>query len=158
VLKDGCAAWVKTGAKAGLTFYLTPLIWALWQAVQLDEAMSTIDEAEELIAARAERCFEAEICRLRGEVLMAQDPGRESEAETLFRKSLSIAHRQGTRAWELRAAQGLGCILVRSGRVEEACTTLKPVVDWFHEGLDTIDLRDARHLLATWQSNDTRAR
>jgi TOMM system kinase/cyclase fusion protein len=151
-LKEGVAGWTKTGAKSALTFFLATLTWGLWQASRLDEAISAIGEAEALVASTGERWFEAELCRLRGEVMLALDPTSEAVVEECFRRGLAIARRQQCRAWELRTATSLGRFLSLRGRTEEAKSTLQPVLDWFQEGMDTADLREARALLTAWQS------
>ncbi len=150
LIKEGISGWSKAGGK-NLSIYLTPLTRALWQAGQLDEAMRTIEEAETFVAARDERTFEAELLRLRGEVMLALSVSNEAAAMECFSHSLEIARRQQARAWELRAAMSRGRVLHRQGLVEEARATLSPVVEWFQEGLEIADLREARELLATWQ-------
>jgi TOMM system kinase/cyclase fusion protein len=152
LLKEGLSGWRKTGARAGVTYYLTPLSWALWRAGKFNEALNTLAEAEEVVATQGERCFEPEIERLRGEILLSQNPDQEAEAEERFRKSLARAREQEARSWELRAALSLGRWLARRGRLQEARDLLSPVFEWFHEGLDTADLVEARTLLATWKS------
>jgi predicted ATPase len=103
------------------------------------------------VAEQNERYFEAELLRMRGEVMLAQDAANETASIECFERSLATARRQQTRAWELRTAMSLGRLLARRGRAAEAAAILRPVTDWFQEGLATADLREARELLAAWE-------
>ena len=75
LLKDGVASWTRTGAKAGLTFFLASLVWSHWQSGALDEALATIDEMEEWIREKGELFIQAELLRLRGEVTLLRGDG-----------------------------------------------------------------------------------
>ena len=152
-LKEGVAGWTKSGAKGGLTYFLSGLVWGLWQAGRLDEASRNLAEAEALVAQMHETYFEPELCRLRGEITLAQDPKSEAAAEESFRRGLSVAQSQRARAWELRLATSLGRLFSRQGRTAEAKSLLQPICDWFVEGETTADLRTARALLATLRSD-----
>jgi predicted ATPase len=90
-----------------------------------------------------ERLWEAELYRLKGELLRAQ--GDEAEASLL--KAVEVARRQGAKSWELRATVSL-CRLWRDrGRVDEARHMLAEIYAWFTEGFDTVDLKEAKALL-----------
>jgi predicted ATPase len=92
-----------------------------------------------------ERIYEAELHRLRGELLLAQSRGRRSEpqAEESFRKAIEIARRQGAKSLELRAAVSLGRLLRRQGKGEAARAKIADVYASFTEGFDTADLKEA---------------
>jgi adenylate cyclase len=97
-----------------------------------------------------ECCWEAELNRIKGELLLNSD-GEEASfrsAESCFQYALTIARRQGTRSWELRAATSLSRLWRREGRKEEARKLLQGVYGGFTEGFGTADLDDARTLLA----------
>jgi predicted ATPase len=94
-----------------------------------------------------ERRSNAEIHRLRGELsrrLPYPDPAK---AEDSFRTALAIAREQGTRGYELRAAASLARLRRDQGRHAEARDLVAPVYEWFTEGFDTPDLKEARALL-----------
>jgi hypothetical protein len=95
---------------------------------------------------------EAELHRLRGEILLMQTAGggnpSAAEAEMCFRRGIEIARRQEARALELRCATSLGRFLHRRGSSAEARGVLAPVYEWFSEGLETADMQAARTLLA----------
>jgi predicted ATPase len=95
-----------------------------------------------------ERYYEAEAHRLKGELLLRQGlPGAAAAAEASFRKSLEVARSQQAKTWELRAATNLARLWSSQGRSPEGKKVLSEVYDWFAEGFDTPDLRDARALL-----------
>jgi predicted ATPase len=64
-----------------------------------------------------------------------------------FQEALQIARSQQAKSYELRAATSLAKLLQRCGRVEDAHALLAPVYDWFTEGFDTLDLKEAKALL-----------
>ena len=93
-----------------------------------------------------ERCWEAELYRLRGELLLMK--GEEgSEVEASFHHALDVARRQSARSLELRAATSLCHLWQKQGKREEARQTLAEIYGWFREGFDTADLREAKALL-----------
>jgi class 3 adenylate cyclase/tetratricopeptide (TPR) repeat protein len=93
------------------------------------------------------RVTEAELYRLKAELLMIKDPGNESQAEHCVRTAIAIGRRQGARLFELRATTCLARILRDTNRRDEARTTLAEIYNWFTEGFDTADLKDAKALL-----------
>jgi predicted ATPase len=111
-----------------------------------------VAEALALVDQTGERVFEAELYRLKGELLQ-QDEGRrtkderEKEAETCFQRALEIARGQSAKLLELRAAVSLGRLWREQGKQEEARALLAEVYGWFTEGFDTADLQEAKALL-----------
>ena len=69
------------------------------------------------------------------------------QAEAAYREAVDVARGQQARSWELRAATSLAGLLRDQGRCDEALALLQPVYDWFTEGFDTTDLKDAKALL-----------
>ena len=105
--------------------------------------------ASEAIAAADQlqiRFWEAELHRLKGELLLVAG-APQGEAEVSMRRAIAIAQRQEARGWELRAATSLARLLRKQARIGEAREVLAPVYNWFTEGLDTADLKDAKALL-----------
>ena len=105
---------------------------------------AAVDAAER----SGERWFEAELHRLRGELLVRHDPSHESMAEAAFSHAISKAVEQKARFWELRASVSLARLRVGRGDLRRARNVLAPVYDRFSEGLDLPDLRQAGALLA----------
>jgi hypothetical protein len=89
----------------------------------------------------------AEILRLKGEVLLMRKPSATAEAEKCFRASLEVARTQEAKWWELRTSVSLGRLLRDTNRHAEARTMLSDIYNWFTEGFDRPDLRDAKPLL-----------
>ncbi|MBV8360088.1 MAG: hypothetical protein JO189_19440 [Deltaproteobacteria bacterium] len=101
------------------------------------------------IAAGGPARFEADLHRMKGEfILMAG--GVLNEAEAAFNSAISIARRQQARSFELRASISLARLLARQGRRDEARTMLAEIYNWFTEGFDTADLKEAKALLDEW--------
>ena len=86
-------------------------------------------------------------CRLKGELLLARDASNAAQAEGSFRTAIDISRRQKAKSWELRAAMSLARLLDTQGRRGEARTMLADIYNWFTEGFDTRDLKDAKALL-----------
>ena len=104
----------------------------------MSEALAEVEQT-------GERYTEAEIYRLRGEMLLAQ--GNDAEAEASFGKAISVARRQEAKSWELRASTSLARLWQAQGKRNEARAALGEVYGWFTEGFDTPDLVEARALL-----------
>jgi len=110
------------------------------------EASSALTEAFKLVNKNDERHWEAEIHRVQSDLQLAQ--GNEGDAEASLEKAISVARRQQAKSWELRSAISLARLWQKQGKHDEARRMLKPIYDWFTEGHDTADLREARALLA----------
>jgi predicted ATPase len=118
------------------------------------DGLQALAEAQTLVEQHEERCWEAEIARLRGVLLLRQPVPQPEEAETWLRRALDVARRQEAKALELRAATSLSRLWQQQGRRTEARDLLAPVYGWFTEGFDTADLQEAKALLevlsSTW--------
>ena len=114
-------------------------------AKHIEEGLGTATEAVAQVERADERYCEAEIHRLQGELLLSQD--NEPEAEACFRTAIEIARRQQAKSWELRATISLARLWQAQGKTEEARDALVKVYQWFTEGFDTPDLKEAQALL-----------
>jgi predicted ATPase len=112
-----------------------------------DQALTMLDEALERIQRTAERIDEAEMLRLKAEMLLMRDRSSVNEAERHLRAATDIARAQEARWWELRATTSLARLLAKQGRRAEARTMLAEIYGWFTEGFDTADLKEAKSLL-----------
>jgi predicted ATPase len=146
-IRDGLAATEATGTRVSTPFCLTLLAEALAFAGKIEEALATLDDALATAAVSGERGWDAEIHRLRGELTARLPYPDPMKAEESFRTALAIAHEQGTRGYELRAATSLARLWRDQGRRGEARDLLAPLYGWFTEGFDTADLKDAKRLL-----------
>jgi len=104
-----------------------------------------LDDALQIVEGTKERWLEAELYRLKGQLLLRQ--GHWEAAEEFYRKSIIIAVEQKAKLWELRATTNLARLWSDQGRVGEARDMLAPVYGWFTEGFDTPDLKEAKALL-----------
>jgi predicted ATPase len=109
------------------------------------ESLSAVEQGLGIIEETGERYWEAELHRLRGEMLWKG--GHTSQAAAAFTLSLTTARSQGSRSWELRAAASLARLLIHEGRSAEAYQLLAPVYATYTEGFDTTDLQAAAALL-----------
>jgi predicted negative regulator of RcsB-dependent stress response len=110
-------------------------------------ALSTVDEALKQINDVAGRAWEAELRRLRGDILLAERPDCAEEAECNYHEAIVIAQHQRARSLELRATISLARLLRNQGRNDEARERLARIINWFTQGFDTADLREAKALL-----------
>jgi predicted ATPase len=95
-----------------------------------------------------ETMFEAELYRIAGETAF-QSPERDAaKAQGYFDRALSVARAQQAKSWELRAAMSMARLWRDQGKVQQARDLLAPVYNWFAEGFDTLDLKEAKALLA----------
>jgi predicted ATPase len=99
--------------------------------------------------------FLSELHRVHAEVLLRTSKDNEATAEQDFRKAIELAHKQGAKLYELRATVSLARLLGDTRRRDEARTMLTEVYNWFTEGFDTADLKDAKALLE--ELSDSRA-
>jgi predicted ATPase len=149
ILYRGLAVTRAIGQVLHLPQTLTMLAYAYGKAGQPAEGLRVLAGAAELAETTQDRWAEAELCRVRGDLLLAM--GRALEAENSFHQALSIARRQAGRLWELRVAISLAHLWHSEGRNEEARTLLQPIYGWFTTALLTPDLADAQELLGRLQ-------
>jgi class 3 adenylate cyclase/predicted ATPase len=154
LLRNGSAIYRATGAEMFMPHYLGLLARACETARQVEEAVTLLDEALQIVERTGERWFVAELYRHKGQLLLRQ--GHPEAAEELHRKALSIAEEQGAKLWELRAAASLARLCRDQGRHREARGLLAPVYGWFTEGFDTPDLKEAKALLDTLDDGSCR--
>jgi predicted ATPase/class 3 adenylate cyclase len=146
-LHQGLAAYQETGGAVWRPLYLSMLAEAYSQGGQSAAALRILDEALALVNATGERVYEAELHRLKGELLLQGSSENSPEAETCFHHAIAIAQKQSAKSWELRAATSLARLWQQQGKRKEAYDLLAPVYGWFTEGFDTADLKDAKALL-----------
>jgi class 3 adenylate cyclase/DNA-binding winged helix-turn-helix (wHTH) protein/predicted ATPase len=145
LLRRGSVAYRATGAEAWTPYWFALLAKACEIAGQIDEAVTLLDDALQIVERTQVRCLVAELNRHKGQLLLRQGHGE--AAEELYRKALSIAEEQEAKLWELRAATSLARLWRDQGRRAEARDLLAPVYGWFTEGFDTPDLKEAKALL-----------
>jgi len=112
-----------------------------------DKALTILNQALRLTEHTGELIAHAEFLRLKGEVAVMQNAAATTEAEHCFRLALDVARAQEAKWWELRTSVSLARLLRDTSRCDEARTMLGEIYDWFTEGFDTADLKDAKALL-----------
>jgi predicted ATPase len=128
-------------------FFLTLLAEAEGKVKQRDQGLIHLAEAERLMAETEDRWAEAELYRVRGDLLHAGDDP--AGAERCFRQAIGNAQQQSAKFWELRATISLARLWLKQGRHDAARDLLAPVHGWFTEGFDTPVLKEAKALLDT---------
>jgi tetratricopeptide (TPR) repeat protein len=111
------------------------------------EGLRLIAEAMRTVGDNAEHPHEPELHRIKGELLIMLHPSNSGEAEHCFRYAIERAQRHAAKSWELRATVSLARLLATQGRRDEARSILADIYNWFTEGFDTADLKDAKALL-----------
>ncbi len=153
-MQQGLSAYRATGAELWRTHFLALLAEAYARAGQAEAGLKTLAEALDVVDRTQERVFEAELYRLKGELMLLQ-PSREGEeaggrreAEACFLQAIETARRQGARSLELRAVMALTRLWRQQGKPADARQMLAESYGWFTEGFDTADLQEAKALLA----------
>ena len=110
-------------------------------------AEETISRTLNLVNRTNERFCEPELYRIAGEIILRKPGGDLVAAEERFREAITIAQKQSAKWWELRASKSLARLLAKQGKRDEARAMLAEIYNWFTEGFDTADLKDAKALL-----------
>jgi len=146
-MHHGFTAVQAMGGKSNFSSLLALLANAYRTVGQTAPGLAVLDEALVHVEHTGERHYEAEIHRLKGELLLQLSSDNHAEAETCFHQALGVARRQQAKSWELRAAMSLGRLWQRQGKRDAARQVLAEVYGWFTEGFDTADLQEAKALL-----------
>jgi predicted ATPase len=147
-MREGLVAYRATGARSLGHWFHALLAEACGRAGQVETGLRSLEEALEALQTTEDRCYEAEVYRLKGELLLQQSAARQGEAEEHVQQALTVARRQEAKSLELRAATSLARLWQQQGKQAEAHALLAPVYGWFAEGFDTADLLEAKALLA----------
>jgi class 3 adenylate cyclase/predicted ATPase len=116
-------------------------------AKRADDGLRVVSECLRDLEGGKRDIDHAELHRLKGELLLLQNASAQAQAESSFREAIEIAQRQQAKSWELRATMSLARLLATQGRRDEARAILAEIYNWFTEGFDTADLKDAKALL-----------
>jgi adenylate cyclase len=173
-LRQGLSMWRNMGGAQGLPHILAMLAEAYGRAGQAVEGLHVLAEALAIVHENGERHYEAELYRLKGELLLQQAIGRDvtciapmetsmvaeakgvgatyepllqTEVETCFHQALDVSSHQCAKSLELRAAMSLSRLWQQQGKPAEAHQILTRIYGWFTEGLNTPDLQEAKALL-----------
>src|SRR2546429_614327 len=146
-LHQGLRAFRATGAETFRPYFLALLAEAHGTIEEPEAGLTVLTEALVLVDTTGERWYEAELYRLKGELLLQLSLDNQAAAETCFQHAISIAQSQQAKSWELRAATSLARLWQSQVKRDEVRQVLAEVYNWFTEGFDTLDLMDAKALL-----------
>jgi class 3 adenylate cyclase/tetratricopeptide (TPR) repeat protein len=176
-LEQGLAAWKALGGELALPDYLVRLAEAYGKGGRTHEGLRVLEEAQALVCKNAERRFEAELFRVKGELLLQQARERvsgqtapaetsmmveiegeggtqvlpfQAAAELCLRQAIHVARQQQAKCLELRAVMSLSRLLQAQGKRAEAYQLLAESYAWFTEGFETPELQAAKALLETF--------
>jgi predicted ATPase len=147
MITSGITALRSTGAAIFMPLWLPYLATAYADLGQLDDAGRCIGEATTAMETTKETLFEADVHRMAGEIALKSPEPDAVKAQAYFERALSVARSQQAKSWELRAAMSIARLLRDQGKRDEARDLLAPVYNWFTEGFDTRDLKEAKALL-----------
>jgi predicted ATPase len=174
-IAETLSAYRATGARLHLPFFLAFLAEGYLQLGSIPDGLRVVEEALQLTATNLDVFWEAELYRLKGELSLQSEqvkgksgtslrqikgkseitkpqsltpnPHAETEAEACFQQAIEVARSQGAKSLELRAVMSLSQLWHRQGKTAEARQMLAEIYNWFTEGFDTQDLREAKALL-----------
>jgi predicted ATPase len=152
-IHQGLAAFRAAGAEISRSRDLGLLAEAYGEMGQTEEGLTVLAEALAVVDKTGERYWEAELHRLKGELLLRRASPTE-EAEACFRQALAVAQHQQAKSLELRAAMSLARLWQHQGKRAAAHALLVPIYGWFTEGFDTPDLQEAKALLEELSQSD----
>jgi predicted ATPase/class 3 adenylate cyclase len=129
------------------SMYLALLGEGYLKGGRVEEGLACVATALARSEKSGEHSYDAELMRLRGEMLLKADPPVIGDAEHSFHLAIDLARSQDAKSWELRATTSLARMLRDTNRRDEARAILADIYSWFTEGFDTADLKDAKALL-----------
>jgi predicted ATPase len=155
-MQQGLADIQAMGTEVGRAVYLADLATAYAKVERVEEGLTLLAEALAHTHKTGGRDWEAELYRLKGELLLAQESesqkaeiatDAQGEAEACFLQAIEIAQKQQAKSWELRASMNLARLWQQQGKRHAARDMLSTIYNWFTEGFDTKDLQEAKALL-----------
>jgi predicted ATPase len=146
-IRQGIASYRATGAALHVPCLCTLLAEVSAYLGHPADGLQALAEAHTLVEQHEERYWEAEVCRLRGVLLLQQTVTPQEEAVAWLQRALDVARSQQAKSLELRAAMSLARLWQQQGKRAAARDLLAPIYSWFTEGFDTADLREAKGVL-----------
>jgi predicted ATPase len=143
-IQQGLEAVQRIGQKLYYPYHLALLAEAYGQAEQPEVGLTRLAEALTLVEATEERWWEAEVWRLKGELLLRLPLPDIPQAASCFHQALDVARHQQVKALELRAALSLSRLWQQQDQRNQARQLLTEVYSWFTEGFETPDLQEAK--------------
>jgi predicted ATPase len=150
-MRQGLVAWRATGSERARPYFLSLLAETYGMVGQAEEGLAVLDEVLNTAHKNGDRYYEAELYRLKGELLLGLSQENHKDVETCFRRAIDVARSQNGKSLELRAVVSLSRLWQKQGKKEEARQMLSEIYDWFTEGFNTRDLKEAKALLEDLQ-------
>jgi len=147
MIPSGIAAWQSSGSVVFVPWYTSHMARAKAELGQVTEAWQHIKDALTAMELTGESWCGSDVHRTAGEIALLEPTPDVAKAEMHFVRALEIAREQQAKSWELRAATSLATLWRDRGEREKAGELLVPIYDWFTEGFDTRDLREAKELV-----------
>jgi predicted ATPase len=149
-VKRSLEGYQQAGYQIGLTVQFALLASALLLRKQPEAALEVIDHGLSIVNHNNERLFEAELYRLKASALLVRG-APEAEVTSFLEQALGTARSQQAHSLELRAATDLARLWANNGKRTEARDVLSSIYGGFSEGFETLDLKDAKDVLARLQ-------
>jgi predicted ATPase len=146
-IQEGLAASRAIGEELFRPYFLCLLAEAHMETARLDDGLDAVTQALAAADAHGDNHYRAEMHRLRGELLLRRNDSNEAEARRCFERAIGVARKQSAKSLELRATTSLARLLASQGKRDEASSMLAEIYNWFTEGFDTADLKEAKALL-----------
>jgi tetratricopeptide (TPR) repeat protein len=146
-MESAIAKFRHMGGVPNLPYAIALIAYGYARMNQTEKGLAMLNEALEHVERTGEKVEYAEMLRLKGEVLLMCDPGATAKAESCFRAAIEVARAQEAKWWELRSSVGLARLLHDTNRRDAARTMLGEIYNWFTEGFDLPDLKEAKALL-----------
>jgi len=146
-IQKGLTACRAAGGQVTQPIYLGMLAEACGATGRLQDGLTALTQALAIANDHEDRWYEAEIHRLSGDLLLRQNASDTTAARNCFEHAIEISRKQGAKSFELRATMSLARLLAKQGGHHEARVMLTEIYNWFTEGFDTADLKDAKALL-----------
>ena len=147
-MRRGLTAYRATGAELNVPYLLSLVAEGYARLGEVEAGLAVLQEGWEVMERTGEHVYHAEMCRLKGALLLQQQGTVQAEAEVCFQQAIAVAQQQSAKSWELRAATSLARLWQSQGKQAEAHQLLAEIYGCFTEGFGTSDLQEAQALMA----------
>ncbi len=144
---DGIADWNAAGQGIRMSYFLALLAEAYRHGGQIELGLAALAQALDQAQASGELKWRSELLRLKGDLILAHDADDTNEAVSCYRQALTSARKLQAKSLELRTSTSLGRLWIDQTKSDEARDLITPIYNWFTEGFDTADLKEAKALL-----------
>ena len=146
-MREGIAELRSIGTVFSLPSFFAALASVCARCGNVGEGLAAVEEGLAVTRTGGDRFSLPEIHRIKGKLLLASSAADRDAAEAAFGEAIEVSRGQQARLLELRAATSMARLWRDRGKRKEARELLAPVYDWFTEGFNTLDLKEAKALL-----------